>query len=205
MSDYPTGSTNPFGAPPSESVEYLRVGFGPRLLAYIIDILLTLIFASGLAVLFLQFDLSMTQIMSEQLNAITDMYELLGISESLTQMVVEFIPAMTLGGMIGGIMYALIEGLTGASPGKRILKIAIAHQDARAGDQSMWLRRFAIKNINTILQFFMLVPSLAFIDTIGDLFGLVIFFGCFMVLGQSRLALHDRIAQTAVYYREDIR
>ncbi len=205
MSEHPTGSTNPFGAPPGEAVEFLRVGFGPRLLAYIIDVLLSGLFAVILALFFMQFDLNMNQFMAEQLETITELYALMGIPESATSFIVDFVPAMVLGGIIAGIMYALIEGLTGASPGKRILKIVIAHQDATAGNTSLWLRRFAIKNISTILSLFMLIPSLSFIDSIGSFLGFVIFLGFFMVLGQDRLALHDRIAQTAVYYREDVR
>ena len=205
MSEYPTGSTNPFGAPPGESVEYLRVGFGPRLLAYIIDVLLSGLFAVLLAMFFMQFNLGMSEVMAEQLAAIKEVYEILGVPDTMTDFVENFVPAMTLGAMIAGIMYALIEGLTGASPGKRIMKIVIAHQDATVGNTSLWLRRFVVKNISTILSLFTLVPSLAFIDTIGSILGFVIFFGFFMVLGQDRLALHDRIAQTAVYYREDVR
>ena len=205
MSDQPTGSTNPFGAPPAEPIEYLRVGFGPRLLAYIIDVLLAGVFAVALAFVFMQFDLSMSKVMSDELNSIIQVYELLGIPDAVTTMVTDFIPAMMLGGIIAGIMYALIEGLSGASPGKRIMKIAIAHQDATHGNTSLWLRRFAIKNISSILSLFMLIPSLSFVDTIGSFLGFIIFVGCFFVLGEARLALHDRIAQTAVYYREDIR
>jgi len=205
MSEYPTGSTNPFGTPPSESVEYLRVGFGPRLLAYIIDVLLAGLFAVILAMFFMQFELGMSQFMSEQLDLITGIYDALGVPDTMSAFVKDFVPAMTLGAIIANIMYALIEGLTGASPGKRIMKIVIAHQDATAGNTALWLRRFAVKYISAILSVFMLVPDLSYVDTIGSFLGFVIFFGYFLVLGQDRLTLHDRIAQTAVYYREDVR
>ena len=106
--------------------------------------------------------------------------------------------------MITGIAYTLIEGLTGASPGKRVMKITVARQDGVKGDTTLFLRRWAVKNLDKLLAFAALVPGLMFLDTVGDIIGLVIFVGCFFVLGIDRLALHDRIVQSAVFHQDDV-
>jgi uncharacterized RDD family membrane protein YckC len=202
--EFNQGSTNPFGAPEPIGRHHLRVGFGPRLAAYVIDMLGSALFGALLAFLFLQLDVTTLPGMDEDLQTITDIYALFGLGGEFTDFMMKFIPALTLGSIIAAITYSLIEGMTGASPGKLVMSIRIAHPDGRAGSITLFLRRWAIKNISSILQFIALVPTLAFVDVIGGLLGLVIFVGCFFVLGQDRLALHDRIAQTAVYHRDDI-
>jgi len=201
---YDPGSTNPFAQHNSPRIETLRTGFGPRLAAYIIDFLLSGLFGVALAFIFMQFGVSSFPGMQEDLAAIKEIYDFFGVGAELTDFVAELIPAMTLGSIIAAISYTLIEGLTGASIGKMILSIKVARPDGRAGDTKLFLGRWAIKNISSLIQFVALVPSLAFIDFIGGLLGFVIFIGCFFVLGQDHLALHDRIAQTAVFHRDDI-
>ena len=115
-------------------------------------------------------------------------------------------PPVAIGDLpLESIAYSLIEGLGGASPGKLTMGYKIANQDASEGDTKLYLRRWAIKNLGAILTFIAFVPSLGFMESIGSLANFVIFLGCFAVLGQARLALHDRIAQTAVYHKDDIR
>ena len=41
--------------------------------------------------------------------------------------------------------------------------------------------------------------------TVGQVWGLVIFIGCFFVLGAKRQAIHDLIAKTAVFKKSDIK
>lgn len=107
-----------------------------------------------------------------------------------------------LGIYIVGVLYGLIEGLTGASPGKRILKIKIGNQDGTPAVIQTLLLRYALKNGNLLLSFVAGITGLGFLGSLGNLWGLVIFIGCFFVLGEARLAIHDRIAKTAVYRKE---
>ena len=200
------GSTNPFAPQPGqEQIEYLRIGFGQRLIAYIIDVLGLVIFTTMLVMLFMNFDLPPTESIKATMDSIRDIYALLGVPESMSEMVIGKLPALTIASVIGALSYSLIEGLSGASPGKMVMKFRIANQDGTAGSTSLFLRRWAIKNIGAILQFIAFVPSLMFMETIGSFAGFVIFFGCFAVLGESRLTLHDRIAQTAVYHQNDVK
>ena len=198
------GSTNPFSPQHAPRMESLRTGFGPRLAAYIIDFLLSGLFTAALTFVFMQAGVATLPGLDQDLEAIRDIYSMFGMSTELTDLVTELIPALTLGSIVAAISYTLIEGMTGASPGKMILSIKVAQQDGTAGNTRLYIRRWAVKNINSIIQFIALVPSLGFIDFIGGFLGFVIFIGCFMVLGAEHLALHDRIAQTAVFHKDDI-
>ena len=86
-----------------------------------------------------------------------------------------------------GLAYTLIEAFTGASPGKRVMGLQVARADGSAGDTSLYLLRWALKNSGSILQFVLpIVSSLA---------SLVFFFGCFAALGDKCQALHDTICE----------
>lgn len=198
-------STNPFAGEFAPRVEDRRIGFGPRLVATIIDGLATALFTLVLSFVLLQFGVQATDAMKDTLDQIVQVYEMFGISQDIIQTVVDFIPAAVLAGMISGIAYPLIEGLTGASPGKRVMKICVARPDATKGDTTLYLKRYGVKNSARFLEFLSLSPALGYFDWMSDIVGLVIFVGCFLVLGVDRLALHDRIAGTAVYYQDEVK
>ncbi len=110
----------------------------------------------------------------------------------------------TILGMIAGmaviaLVYFLLEGLTGYTLGKLILGIRVANEDGSQAAVPTLLGRWALKNINFLLTLVALVTGIAALRTLGSIGGLVIFVGCFMVLGASKQALHDRIVKTAVY------
>ena len=197
-------STNPFGAPVQAPMKHLRVGFGQRFLAAIIDFLLGALFIGALVFLLMQMNVSATPDMIETMNDIDALFSLLGVASSAGDMFYSLLPAMTFGGMIGAVLYSLTEGFTGASPGKRVLRIRIANQDGSQGDTTLYIRRWGVKFSGSILRMIALVPALVALDTIGVIVAVVIFIGYFGALGVERLALHDRIAQTAVYNKDDI-
>lgn len=197
-------STNPFEPVSTQPVQLRRVGFGPRAVAFIIDFLISAVFAIALAIGFMQMDLTPTEVMKESINEIKQLYEVLGISDDLGDLVMRILPALTLGSVIAPISYSLIEGLTGASPGKRIMRLLIATQDGRAGSTLLFVRRWAVKNIAAILNFIALIPTLSFVEYFGSFTGFVIFIGYFFALSDAKLALHDRIAVTAVFNRDDV-
>jgi uncharacterized RDD family membrane protein YckC len=119
--------------------------------------------------------------------------------------------AVALGGVFGALAGAALgiqllslgwivwEGLTGAALGKRLLKIRIKSEDGSPGKVGTLIARAAIKYVATLLGLVATLTGLAFIDKVGNLGGLLIFIGCFFVLGQKRQAFHDMIAKTAVY------
>ncbi|MDT8413614.1 MAG: RDD family protein [Vicingaceae bacterium] len=171
-----------------------RVGFGPRLGAYLIDMVFNGIVGS---------------IIGGALGA-----TLTGIffgSQAATgtaegDAMVGGIGAM-LGGMIGTIagiylmslILFIMEGITGQTPGKMLLKLKNKNEDgAAAGASALWTRAL-LKYIGAIMALLAGVTGVAIIGTIGSLAGFIIFIGCFFVLGQKRQAIHDLIAKTAVF------
>ena len=107
------------------------------------------------------------------------------------------------GAMLGSSLVSLIwviwEGLTGQALGKLLLKIRVKSADGSNAGVDRLLTRAAIKYISSILQIVAAVTGISLIGNLGSLAGVVIFVGCFLVLGQNRQALHDILAKTAVY------
>lgn len=170
-----------------------RIGFGPRLGAYLIDFVFNAIVGSILGMV-----LGAT---------------LVGIffgSQAATGSAEDALMGgfgALLGGMIGTIagiylmslVLFVMEGITGQTPGKMLLKIKNANQDGTAANAgALWIR-VLLKYSGTILALLAGVTSVAIIGTIGSIAGLIIFIGCFFVLGDKRQAIHDLIAKTAVF------
>ncbi|MFM8243861.1 MAG: RDD family protein, partial [Crocinitomicaceae bacterium] len=111
--------------------------------------------------------------------------------------------ATILGPIIGMALYNLVEAITGASVGKMILGLVVANQDGTQGDISLFMKRWAIKNIGYIFTILSIwVTALYWVGSLGSL---IIFIGCFMALGAEKLTLHDKIANTAVYKKSDVK
>lgn len=171
-----------------------RIGFGPRLGAYLIDMLFNGIIGSiiGMA-------LGATLV-----GIFFGSHAATGSAEG--DAMVGGIGAM-LGGMIGTIagiylmslILFIMEGITGQTPGKMLLKLKNKNQDGSpAGAGSLWIRAF-LKYIGAIMALLAGVTGVVMLSTIGGIAGFIIFIGCFFVLGQKRQAIHDLIAKTAVY------
>lgn len=110
-----------------------------------------------------------------------------------------------LGGIIGFAVFALLYNLTeiflAATPGKMALKIIVRNEDGTPADNTVLATRYAIKNIMNLFTFVAAITGVFMLATLGNFLGLIVFLGCFLVLGASRQALHDKIAHTAVYRR----
>jgi len=98
-----------------------------------------------------------------------------------------------------GTVYFLIEGFTGYTLGKLLLGIRVASDDGTAAPVTKLLGRFVIKNIAYVLGLAAALTGVRVLGTLGNLGGLIIFVGCFFVLGMKRQAFHDMIMGTAVY------
>ncbi len=125
--------------------------------------------------------------------------------------------AAAMGGMLGafagmliaaavlGLVYFLIEGFTGYTLGKLMLGIRIANADGTQAPVSRLLLRWAVKNNNFLFSVLAVATGVGLLTTLGRLGGLVIFVGCFLALGASKQALHDRICDTAVWPKKMIK
>lgn len=177
-----------------------RIGFGPRLGAYLIDFVFNAIVGS-----FLGMALGATLVGiffgSQAATGSVEGDALVGGFGAL------------LGGMIGtlagiylmSLVMFIIEGITGQTPGKMLLKIKNANQDGTAANSSVLWIRALLKYSGTILALLAGVTSVAILGTLGSLAGLAIFVGCFFTLGDKKQALHDIVAKTIVLKKEDIK
>jgi len=169
-----------------------RVGFGPRAVALLSDIVVI----TGLQlVLYLAFHIPLTP----PEGAPPDWEPL----KDIPFHVHAFADALV-------VAYLLIEGLTGASPGKRLLGLAIGTAEGTRGTSGFYLGRAAIKWAATFLvdADYLLSPlggAGVVLSALGNVALAVLVLGCFLALGSKRQALHDLIAKSAVYKAKDLR
>jgi uncharacterized RDD family membrane protein YckC len=175
-----------------------RIGFGQRLLAAIID---GIVIGIGGGIL--------GSVLGGMLGAGTG--AAISAGETGQDAAANAAAATAAGGMLGALAGAAIgiglmslgwiiwEGLTGQALGKMLLKIRIKKEDGTDAGKDKLLTRAAVKYSNSLLSLIGSLTGIAAITKVGSLAGLVIFVGCFFVLGQKRQAIHDLIAKTAVF------
>lgn len=177
-----------------------RIGFTPRLGAFIIDSFIITLVASLLMSVFmettfnafLQGRFTETLLNSESLStgAAREAYsEMLRISLFIAHF---------------STLYMIIEAFLGATPGKMILGLKIGTQDGKAGDMWVYFPRFLYKNCSVLIDLAGRITGISLLGTLGGFAGMVIFFGCFYALGEKKQALHDILAKTAVYRKQDL-
>lgn len=175
----------------------LRVGFGRRFAAWLIDGI-----SVGVLGMILVMIMNSTGYLAKNGISLNDFTQLDFMkNQSLIEDFSLLIAPYT---TIISLLYYSVEIFLGASLGKILLNIKIASQTRYEADMKTLLLRYSIKHINTILSIFAIITSLTFISSIGGIFGIIVFVGCFVVLGQNKMALHDYIAKTAVFYKDDI-
>lgn len=97
------------------------------------------------------------------------------------------------------LAYSLTEVFKAATPGKQILKLKIVDQSGSdAPREQLWKRWFVRWGATLGLGVLWALTGVGLFMWVYNLIGIVLFFGCFMVLGANRQALHDVIAGTAV-------
>lgn len=171
-----------------------RVGFGKRLGASLIDLLIVLIL--------LVIGMALTGIISEfsyiDFKAFaTDPQEMKDFNDL---MINRYIPLQ----LVIGFVYYLLELFIAASPGKLILGLKIGSSNkTNASFMSLFIR-FITKHIDFVTTSLFLITTLEVFQNLGTLLGIVVIVGFFFVLGEKKQALHDIIAKTAVYNKEDL-
>jgi len=85
------------------------------------------------------------------------------------------------------LLSGLLEAFTGASIGKRLMKIR------------KLLLRAVLKHVSFVFFLFTLLTGIQFYAVLGGLMGVVVAGGMFLILSQEKQTLYDRIAETAVY------
>ena len=176
-----------------------RIGFGRRLGAYLLDIVVALI-GGGVIGMFAGAGLTALFFASE-------MNEGMEEAEALGGGVVALLGGFL--GTIAGMMLIflfimLLEAFTGQTVGKMILGIKNGDEDGAAAGSGKLITRAAIKYIGTILALVAGLTGVIMIGTIGQLLGFAVFIGFFFILGEKKQGFHDMIAKTAVYNKSDL-
>lgn len=176
--------------------EDFRVGFGRRTGAYLIDMLIY-IFILVLA-------MKLFGLLDEFANVFSSMGELSSNPEEMQEYMKDL--NMRLYPLVLVIVFAYysMEIFFGQTLGKMLLGIKIANADRTQASLKTLSIRFLAKYFNYFLLLLYVISKLELFSILQSIFGIVIFIGCFLVLSASRMALHDRIARTAVYYKDEI-
>lgn len=157
-----------------------KVGFGKRLLASIID-----------AVIFIVIGIFTAIVTGAQIG-----FSMGGTGEAG----VPAVPTMAiLSSILIPLLYTLLEVFKAATPGKMFLGLKIANVDGTAASQDVLIKRWAIKFSASLLQAIAVITGLSLVGTLSNIAGIIVFIGCFFVLGADKQALHDKLAKTAVF------
>jgi len=98
----------------------------------------------------------------------------------------------------------LVEGLTGASPGKWVLGLRVGRQDGTSGDVALYLKRFAVKYIRPVMIALSAATGMSLLAWLSGPAGTVMSVGTLLLLASHKQALHDKLAGTAVYRRIEL-
>ena len=173
-----------------------RIGFGKRLGAALIDFLLV-----GVTVTIIAFATGFFYKYAPYFN------DLSGINEFFKNkfLIREYEMALLKFNLLASLPYYLTEILFAASPGKMIFGIKIGTIHQTKAQFSNLLIRFIIKHLSLMIDLVILVTALQFLHTASSLSFFVILIGFFFTLSEKKLAFHDMIAKTAVYYSDDLK
>ena len=178
-----------------------RIGFGKRLGAYLLDIVIIYLISMGIGAL----------------GGGAIFATIMGTADAAAGSGGEMEAAAgMLGGALAGVMAAIagvivvsiliyiIEGLTGITPGKAVLGIKVGDKSGSTASIGALLTRFLVKVSGTVLTILAGITGVVLLGTVGSIASLIIFIGCFFVLGSQKQAIHDMISKTAVFKKADI-
>ena len=178
-----------------------RVGALPRLAAAILDSAL-----STLLTMVLAWKGWSWQALTKNLQGLDELMSFYQpFEESLVQ-------AGLRGGVMGllgatalmSVVYPFVEGLTGASPGKWILGLRVGREDGSSGDVVLYLKRFAVKFIRPVLMAVSAAIGVVGLAWLSGPAGTVMTIGTLLLFAPHKQALHDKLAETAVFRRIDL-
>lgn len=176
-----------------------RIGFGKRLGAYLLDIVISGIVG---AVIGMFAGASLAAIFFSS-GAGEGMEEAEAMGGGVAAMLGGALGSVA-GMMLFFLILMLMEAFTGQTLGKMILGIKNGNDDGTPAGVGKLITRAVAKYISTICTLLAGITGVAMIATAGNLLGLVIFIGCFFVLGANHQAFHDMLAKTAVYNKSDL-
>ena len=165
--------------------EIERVGFGKRLGSSLLDFTISLLpgivlgIYAGAAIAAFLLDFFYDEAQLKTIQA--------GFSGEIAATIIGLVTSLA-GIAFTSIFFYVLEGFTGQTPGKMILGITVANMNGEKVSIDKLLLRAFIKITGSFV----------------GIVGLIIFIGCFFVLGEKKQALHDIICKTAVYNKSDL-
>jgi uncharacterized RDD family membrane protein YckC len=186
---------NPGGGP-------LRVGFGPRFGAALIDLVvvaaLGVVIGGAVASMFPDY---LAEVIARQ-TAKTDPK----VAEQMKAMggFFQAIARFSAGAAVAGALYGLIEAFSGRSLGKLLLGLRIADTNGKVATLGRLMGRWAVKQSGSLMALLAMVTGVYLIAQIAQVPSWAVSIGFLLVLGKKRMALHDMAAQTAVYRNSDV-
>ena len=183
-----------------------RIRFGRRLSAWFLDDVLSLVFTLTSATAIIFFAVATGTLRKrdfEQFNWPGEVafHSYHAFGDSLVSFPV-LIVALAL--IIPWTCYCLTEVIFAATPGKFLLGIAIG---AASGEQATAVQRLIrslIKNSSSFVALAAAFFGLAELTTTSHVLAVIVTLGMLLAMGPSRQTLHDKLADTAVYYREEL-
>ena len=188
----PDANQNPFTNNPYQ----WRIGFGRRFGAYMIDIvfytlfLLVALFVTGIAE-------EMMEMIPAGADATQIMLEIDGFTEFVASRLLPLSLAIT-------FVYYSLEVVFGQTVGKMLLGIIIGTDNKKFASYSQLFVRFAIKNLSSFMKLLFVLTAISFVEILSNVVSFVIVFGFLFVFGLKKQALHDTIAKTAVYFKDEL-
>jgi uncharacterized RDD family membrane protein YckC len=180
-----------------------RVGFGPRFAAMFIDSVFLIFIVLGICQLVISTGLG--EFFSNKtlgmLNLDEDVYE--EMEKTLGPFFRTYLVMIALSNS-AGLLYSLIEAMFGASPGKMIIGLQIAYEDAAHGDMNLFMKRWIMKNLSSILSLLYVTFGISFLNTLGGMMSMAFLVGCFFVFSDKKQGLHDILSKSAVFRKSDL-
>ena len=176
-----------------------RIGFGRRLGAYLLDIIVALV-GGGVIGMFAGASLTALFFASEMNEG---MEEAEALGGGMVALLGGFLGTFA-GAMLIILVIMLLEAFTGQTIGKMMLGIKNGDEDGATASSGKLITRAAVKYIGTILALIAGLTGVAMVSSIGSLLGFAVFIGYFFILGDKKQGFHDMIAKTAVFNKSDL-
>ena len=103
-----------------------------------------------------------------------------------------------------GVLYMSMEIFIRKTPGKMALGLIIADVSSNSPAMSALVIRYLFKQASSVFFLLAIVLESAAFIWIGFALILVYIIGAFFALGESKMALHDIVAKTAVYKEKEL-
>jgi uncharacterized RDD family membrane protein YckC len=185
----------------STGLYILRAGFGKRLAATIIDVLIYSVIS--LAVLWQTGYFKAVEFFMQEVQDAAGDAQM--IEMAMNDFFASVKSSLILAQLIP-LLYFSLEIMIAASLGKLLLGLRIGNEDGTAADKNVLITRYLVKNSSSLLALIGMISGTMFlVSSVSPLVLLVLFIGYFFILTQKRQGLHDIVSKTAIFMKEDIK